>query len=119
MKTTGYYENLSRYHRKVSGYYEKPPGYHGNTPRTAVTEHLGRRGTLPAAELPRLDLILPRPDISQALTKQERNIETGTEVSKTGQSAYQVPPLDINRIADQVSQVIERKIRIERERRGK
>jgi hypothetical protein len=50
--------------------------------------------------------------------KEIRVYREEAEVTAPQQVTPQVSPVDVNRIADQVYRVIERKIRIERERRG-
>jgi hypothetical protein len=50
--------------------------------------------------------------------KEIRVYREEAEVTAPKQVSPQFNPVDINRIADQVYRVIERKLRIERERRG-
>jgi hypothetical protein len=47
----------------------------------------------------------------------ERVIEKGEE-SKLPHATPQLPGIDVNRLADEVYQMMERKLRIEKERRG-
>jgi hypothetical protein len=66
---------------------------------------------------PRMETVLPLTSVETTRTKKEEEAREPAQVPKPPQPP-QPPKLDVDRLADKVYQLIERRVRIERERRG-
>lgn len=65
-----------------------------------------------------MELVKPQANIASIQTNQENKVEVKNDLTNRKQNNLNMPIIDVNRLADQVYQVIERKIKIERQRRG-
>ncbi|MEH1983828.1 MAG: hypothetical protein V7L27_31990 [Nostoc sp.] len=65
-----------------------------------------------------MELVKPQANIASIQTNQENKVEVKNDLKNRKQNNLNMPIIDVNSLADQVYQVIERKIKIERQRRG-
>lgn len=65
-----------------------------------------------------MELVKPQANIASIQTNQENKVEVKNDLTNRKQNDLNMPIIDVNGLADQVYQVIERKIKVERQRRG-
>ncbi|MEH1954615.1 MAG: hypothetical protein V7K99_13065 [Nostoc sp.] len=65
-----------------------------------------------------MELVKPQANIASIQTNQENKVEVKNDLTNRKQNDLNMPIIDVNGLADKVYQVIERKIKVERQRRG-
>ncbi|PDZ13446.1 hypothetical protein CON70_01625 [Bacillus pseudomycoides] len=97
----------------------KPAAYQRVFLRTALQDNKQfREDPSSFSKAPAMDLVKLNEESSPVQTQSSKNNKVETSSTSSAYSPGQSPVLDISRLTDQVYQAIERKIRIERERRG-
>jgi hypothetical protein len=82
---------------------------------TAVKNQPKQKSYLDVAAM---EFVQPQATIPPMQTNQENKVEVKNDLANRKQNDLNMPIIDVNRLADQIYQVIERKIKIERQRRG-
>ena len=65
-----------------------------------------------------MELVKPQANIASIQTNKENKVEVKNDLTNRKQNNLNMPIIDVTRLADEVYQVIERKIKVERQRRG-